>query len=94
MVQTMVRQLRLCSLWRSMVEHRQLKEIIISQHGIIKGKPCLTNLINFYSEMTGLMDKRKAVDIVYQMSLRILVEKLMKCGMEDQLMEQWLYSCT
>ncbi|GAB0202196.1 hypothetical protein GRJ2_002685200 [Grus japonensis] len=36
-----------------------------SQHGFTKGKSCLTNLITLYDEMTGLADKRRAVDFVY-----------------------------
>lgn len=35
-----------------------------SQHGF-KGKSCLTNLIAFCSEVTGLMDEGGAVDVVY-----------------------------
>ena len=30
-----------------------------------KGKLCLNNLIIFYIEMTGLVDKGKAVDVIY-----------------------------
>jgi len=36
-----------------------------NQHGFTKGKSCSTNLINFYREMTGLIDEGRAVDIVY-----------------------------
>ncbi|PKU47176.1 rna-directed dna polymerase from mobile element jockey-like [Limosa lapponica baueri] len=36
-----------------------------SQHGFMKGRSCLTNLISFYDKMTRLLDERKAVDIVY-----------------------------
>lgn len=35
-----------------------------SQHGFTKGKSCLTNLINFYNEMTGLVDEGRAADVV------------------------------
>lgn len=31
----------------------------------MKRKSCLTNLIAFYSEVTGLLDERRAMDIVY-----------------------------
>ena len=42
------------------------KEIIwTSQHSFTKRKSCLTNLVNFYNEMTGLVDEVRAVDIVY-----------------------------
>ena len=36
-----------------------------SQHGFMKGRPCLTNLISFYDQVTHLVDERKAVVIVY-----------------------------
>ncbi|GAB0208742.1 mitochondrial enolase superfamily member 1 [Grus japonensis] len=34
-----------------------------SQHGFIKGRSCLTNLISFYGNMTCLVDEGKAVDV-------------------------------
>ncbi|KAK4827779.1 hypothetical protein QYF61_021732 [Mycteria americana] len=36
-----------------------------SQHGFRKGRSCLTNLISFYNKVTRLVDKGKAVDVVY-----------------------------
>lgn len=30
----------------------------------IKGKSRLTNLINFYDEMTGIVDERRAIGVV------------------------------
>jgi len=36
-----------------------------SQHGFMKGRSCLTNLISFYDQLTCLVDKGKAVDVVY-----------------------------
>lgn len=36
-----------------------------SQHGCMKGKQCLNNLVALYDEMTGLVEKRRAVDVVY-----------------------------
>lgn len=30
-----------------------------SQHGFIKGKSCLSNLVVFFDKMTGLADKRR-----------------------------------
>ena len=36
-----------------------------SQHGLMKGRSCLTNLISFYDWVTRLVDEGKAVDVVY-----------------------------
>ena len=36
-----------------------------SQHGFMKGRRCLTNLISFYCWVTRLVDEGEAVDVVY-----------------------------
>ncbi|KAK4827789.1 hypothetical protein QYF61_021742 [Mycteria americana] len=36
-----------------------------SQHGFMKGRSCLTNVISFYDKVTRLVDEGKAVDVVY-----------------------------
>jgi len=35
------------------------------QHGFMKGRSCLTNLISSYDQVTRLVDEGKAVDVVY-----------------------------
>ena len=67
------------------------KVIRNSQHGFIKGKSCLTNLIAFYDDMTGWVDERRAVDVVYldfskafdTVSHHILLGKVRKCGLDE-----------
>ena len=58
----------------------------------------MINLINFYDEMTGLVDEQRAVDIVYLdkvakvfdiVSHNILIDKLMRCGLDKWTM-RWV----
>jgi len=35
------------------------------QHGFVKGRSCLTNLIEFFEEVTKMLDEEKAVDVGY-----------------------------
>ncbi|GAB0182343.1 clavesin-1 [Grus japonensis] len=62
-----------------------------SQHGFIKGRSCLTNLISFYDQVTCLVDEGKAVDVsIYldfskafdTVSHSILLEKLAAHGLD------------
>lgn len=58
---------------------------------------CLTNLIIVYNEMTGLVDKRRTVDIVdldfikafNSVLLKILLEELVKYGLDEQTVKDW-----
>ena len=36
-----------------------------SQHGFRNKRSCLTNLLDFYSEVLNIYDETKAVDIIY-----------------------------
>jgi len=82
--------------------HVKNKKVIETSHqGFSKGKPCLTDLIAFYNEMTGWVNEGRAVDIAYldfrkafgSVSCMILTEKLVKHGLGEQAVrwtENWL----
>ncbi|GAB0207712.1 hypothetical protein GRJ2_003236900 [Grus japonensis] len=72
-----------------------------SQHGFMKGRSCLTNLISFYDKVTHLVDEGKAVDVVYldfskafdTVSHSILLEKLAAHGLDRHILhwvKNWL----
>lgn len=72
--------------------HIEEKKVIrSSQHGLIKAKSSLTNLILFYDSMAGWVDKGRAVDVCYLEfskafgidSCNILVDKLRNCGLDE-----------
>lgn len=63
-----------------------------SQYGFIKGKSCLTNLMSFFSKITGLVDKGRVVPVVHldfskafnNIPHKIPIEKLLKCWLDEQ----------
>ncbi|KAK4827448.1 hypothetical protein QYF61_018169 [Mycteria americana] len=68
--------------------HMKDKVIRSGEHDFTKGKLCLTNLITFYNEMTGLVDEGKADDT----SLRPLTLKAVEiwAGLTVRWIENWL----
>ncbi|GAB0180651.1 mitochondrial enolase superfamily member 1 [Grus japonensis] len=77
------------------------KTIRNSQYSFTKGKSCLTNLINFYDEITGLVEVGRAVDIFHldfsntfdTVCRKVLIGKLLMYGLDEQTVrwiENWL----
>uniref|UniRef100_A0A8B9I818 Reverse transcriptase domain-containing protein n=1 Tax=Anser brachyrhynchus TaxID=132585 RepID=A0A8B9I818_9AVES len=87
-------------------QHLQGNEAIRpSQHGFMKGRSCLTNLISFYDQVTHLVYEGKAVDVVYldfskafdTVSHSILLKKLAAHGLDWRTLrwvKNWLDSRT
>ncbi|GAB0181645.1 mitochondrial enolase superfamily member 1 [Grus japonensis] len=87
---------------RAITQHVQDSQVITpSQHGFMKGRSCLTNLISFYDKVTRLVDEGKVVDVIYldfskafdTVSHSILLEKLAAHGLNGQTLcwvKNWL----
>src|SRR5207244_2858136 len=60
----------------SLVKHLDKYALIrSSQHGFTSGKSCLSNLLEFFEEVTKLLDQGEAADLVYlEISLRLLIK--------------------
>ena len=94
------------SSWKLCLGTWKRKKIIqISQHPFTKRKSCLTILISFCNEITSLMDRWRAVDIVFldfredfdTIAQNILLEKLLKYVLYEQTVKwikNWLNSWT
>ncbi|KAK4828011.1 LOW QUALITY PROTEIN: hypothetical protein QYF61_022788 [Mycteria americana] len=86
----------------AITQHVQDNQVIRPfQHGFMKGRSCLTNLISFYDKMTHLVDEGKALDVVYvdfskafdTVSHSILPDKLAAHGLDGRTLrwvKNWL----
>ena len=76
-------QFILCALTGHVKDNQGIRP---SQHGFMKGRSCLTNLISFYDKVTHLVDEGKAVDVFSAAFDRIphsiLLEKLAARGLD------------
>ena len=61
----------LCKVFESimtdnMIEHLQRRSVIkSSQHGFVRNRSCLTNLLVFMEEVTNYIDRGYPIDVIY-----------------------------
>lgn len=93
----------ICKIYESIVKDEMIKHlekfnlIKDSQHGFTKGRSCLTNLLEFFEEVTELLDKGNPVDIIYLDFAKAfdkvphirLIEKLKSLGITGKIC-QWI----
>ena len=86
----------------AIVEHLAVNKILLpSQHGFMKSKSCLTNLLEYLETLTRLVDEGHSVDIVFcdfskafdKVPHQRLLTKMQAHGIQGKLLkwvEEWL----
>src|SRR6218665_302265 len=83
---------------RVIVEHLEDNKLIkISQHGFMKGRSCLTNLLDFFEEVYDELDTNNQVDLVCldfakafdEVHHKRLIRKMQACGVQGSIL-QWI----
>ena len=94
-----------CRIMEKIIKHElegfldKYKLIIKSQHGFMKKRSCLTNLLEYLEYVTNIVDKGDSVDVVYldfskafdKVSHRKLIRKLWSYGIRGNLLG-WISS--
>ena len=96
----------ICKLLERLIKHHMVDFLVrhkllnLSQHGFLKARSCLTNMLCFLEEITKWLDKGSPVDIIYldfqkafdKVPHQRLLLKLKAQGIEDGIIdwiEQW-----
>ena len=86
----------------AIVQHLTENKLLLpSQHGFMKSKSCLTNLLEYLEALTKLVDEGHSVDVVYcdfakafdKIAIRRLLVKIEAHGMKGRVLEwvgEWL----
>jgi hypothetical protein len=54
------------TIWDSIVDHLDRNKLIYkTQHGFVRGRSCLTNLLEFLEDVTEYVDQGSPVDVIY-----------------------------
>ena len=72
-----------------------------SQHGFMKNKSTVTNLLEFFEKITDIVDQGEAADVIYldfskafdKVPAKRLIEKMKSCGINGNVLswiEEWL----
>ena len=86
----------------SIVDHLASNDLILpSQHGFVRKRSCLTNLLEYFEKITALVDQGECVDILYldfakafdkvsHKKLSILLDAHGICGKIKKWIDSWL----
>ena len=96
-----------CKLMESLLKDKIMDHLLdqqilkSSQHGFMKNKSTVTNLLEFFEKITDIVDQGEAADVIYldfskafdKVPAKRLIEKMKSCGINGNVLswiEEWL----